>query len=186
MHFQLAAHSAHRLIGLYHTSSGNLSAVHRRTAAKSNDALAAVFDIHVLTLLNAGDRRIRAHAVKYHIGNADLVQFRKQRIQQMQCDQTLVGYHQHLFYALALNQLRQAQYGTGTLQQLGCGPVHKTHGYLKNALINSVPALFKCPKHKLYLLYKKFQFHCTEFAAVLQAILQKFPFIFNFNMLRYA
>lgn len=49
----------------------------------------------------------------------------------MQCDQTLVGYHQHLFYALALNQLRQAQYGTGTLQQLGADQSIKHMATLK-------------------------------------------------------
>lgn len=116
----------------------HLGAVHRRTAAESDEALAAVVKIELADFFDIVYRGVRLSLVIDDIIDTVCLETLIEAVEQVESGKTLVGDDHHLRQTLLLDDLRQLLDGAGAGDYLGRSPVKEVDGDPENALIKPV------------------------------------------------
>ena len=137
-YFELSAHLLNSLIRADDSCSRTLGAVHRRTAAESDEALAAVVKIELADFFDIVYRGVRLSLVIDDIIDTVCLETLIEAVEQVESGKTLVGDDHHLRQTLLLDDLRQLLDGAGAGDYLGRSPVKEVDGDPENALIKPV------------------------------------------------
>lgn len=137
-YFELSAHLLNSLIRADDSCSRTLGAVHRRTAAESDEALAAVVKIELADFFDIVYRGVRLSLVIDDIIDTVCLETLIEAVEQVESGETLIGDDHHLRQTFLLDDLRQLLDGAGAGDYLGRSPVKEVDGDPENALIKPV------------------------------------------------
>ena len=135
---ELTAHLLNGLIRADDSCGRTLGAVHRRTAAESDEALAAVVKIELADFFDIVYRGVGLGLVVDDVIDTVRLETLIEAVEQVESGETLIGDDHHLLQTLLLDDLRQLLDGAGAGDYLRRSPVEKIDGDSENALIKPV------------------------------------------------
>lgn len=135
---ELTAHLLNGLIRADDSCGRTLGAVHRRTAAESDEALAAVVEIELADFFDIVYRGVGLGLVVDDVIDTVRLETLIEAVEQVESGETLIGDDHHLLQTLLLDDLWQLLDGAGAGDYLRRSPVEEIDGDSENALIKPV------------------------------------------------